>query len=106
MSGLFPRLVGVGWKRIPKFGFLLGYSFIFEEDDPASLRPQPPPSSRPHSSIPFAWLRSSSARTSSKLALRNLSRRSSLRVPRRTLDHFSAAPSLSWDTRLQAQRWD
>merc|ERR1711967_96514 len=34
MSGLFPRLVGVGLKRIPKFGFLLGYSFIFGEDDP------------------------------------------------------------------------
>merc|ERR1711939_660907 len=34
MSGLFPRLVGVGLKRIPKFGFLLGYSFFFGEDDP------------------------------------------------------------------------
>ena len=28
LSGLGPRLVGVGFKRIPKFGFLLGYSFI------------------------------------------------------------------------------
>ena len=26
MSGLGPRLVGVGFKRIPKFGFLLGKS--------------------------------------------------------------------------------
>ena len=26
-SGLFPRLVGVGTKRIPKFGFLLGISY-------------------------------------------------------------------------------
>jgi len=28
MSGLGPRLVGVGFKRIPKFGFLLGISYI------------------------------------------------------------------------------
>lgn len=28
MSGLFPRLIGVGFKRIPKFGILLGISFI------------------------------------------------------------------------------
>lgn len=34
LSGLVPRLVGVGLKRIPKFGFLLGYSFVFGEDDP------------------------------------------------------------------------
>jgi len=34
VSGLAPRMVGVGLKRIPKFGFLLGYSFVFGEDDP------------------------------------------------------------------------
>jgi len=28
LSGLGPRLVGVGFKRIPKFGFLLGIQFI------------------------------------------------------------------------------
>jgi hypothetical protein len=34
LSGLGPRLVGVGLKRIPKFGFLLGYSYIYNEDNP------------------------------------------------------------------------
>lgn len=29
LSGLGPRLVGVGFKRIPKFGFFLGYSYLF-----------------------------------------------------------------------------
>ena len=28
LSGLGPRMIGVGFKRIPKFGFLLGISFI------------------------------------------------------------------------------
>lgn len=28
LSGLFPRLVGVAFKRVPKFGILLGISFI------------------------------------------------------------------------------
>ena len=28
MSGVGPRLVGVGFKRIPKFGILLGISFV------------------------------------------------------------------------------
>lgn len=37
MSGLVPRLVGVGIKRIPKFGFFLGYSFICKEDEPGML---------------------------------------------------------------------
>jgi len=37
MSGLVPRLVGVGIKRIPKFGFFLGYSFISKEDEPGML---------------------------------------------------------------------
>ena len=37
MSGLVPRLVGVGIKRIPKFGFFLGYSFVFKEDEPGML---------------------------------------------------------------------
>lgn len=31
LSGLGPRLVGVGFKRIPKFGFLLGISYFLEE---------------------------------------------------------------------------
>lgn len=30
MSGVGPRLVGVGFKRIPKFGFLLAYATLFE----------------------------------------------------------------------------
>lgn len=34
LSGLFPRLVGVLLKRIPKFGFLLGYSFVVGEGEP------------------------------------------------------------------------
>ena len=31
LSGLGPRLVGVGFKRIPKFGFLLGYSYLVDD---------------------------------------------------------------------------
>ena len=31
-SGLAPRLIGVGFKRVPKFGFLLGISFFMEKD--------------------------------------------------------------------------
>ena len=31
ISGLGPRLAGVGFKRVPKFGFLLGYSYLFHE---------------------------------------------------------------------------
>jgi hypothetical protein len=31
-SGLAPRLIGVGFKRIPKFGFLLGISFLTSSD--------------------------------------------------------------------------
>jgi len=30
LSGLAPRLVGVGFKRIPKFGFLLGISYFMD----------------------------------------------------------------------------
>ena len=30
-SGLAPRLIGVGFKRIPKFGFLLGISLFLSE---------------------------------------------------------------------------
>lgn len=33
LSGVVPRLVGVGFKRIPKFGILLGISFILGEED-------------------------------------------------------------------------
>lgn len=33
MSGVGPRLIGVGFKRIPKFGFLLMYATIFEGGD-------------------------------------------------------------------------
>jgi len=31
LSGLGPRLVGVGFKRVPKFGFLLGISYFMDE---------------------------------------------------------------------------
>ena len=31
LSGLGPRLIGVGFKRIPKFGFLLGISYFLGE---------------------------------------------------------------------------
>ena len=34
LSGLGPRLVGVGLKIVPKFGFLLGYSFVYGEETP------------------------------------------------------------------------
>ena len=36
-SGVGPRLVGVGFKRIPKFGFLLGISYITGEDGDVSM---------------------------------------------------------------------
>jgi len=32
LSGLGPRLIGVGFKRVPKFGILLGISFFIGED--------------------------------------------------------------------------
>jgi len=32
LSGLGPRIVGVGFKRIPKFGFLLGIAFVTSSD--------------------------------------------------------------------------
>lgn len=32
LSGLGPRLVGVGFKRVPKFGILLGLSYFLGED--------------------------------------------------------------------------
>ena len=34
LSGLWPRLIGVLLKRVPKFGFLLGYSYVVGEGDP------------------------------------------------------------------------
>jgi hypothetical protein len=37
MSGLGPRLVGVGFKRVPKFGFLLGISYLMEEGGDVGL---------------------------------------------------------------------
>lgn len=33
MSGVVPRLIGVGFKRIPKFGILLGISFVMGEGE-------------------------------------------------------------------------
>ena len=33
LSGLTPRLVGVGFKRIPKFGFLLGISYFMDKNN-------------------------------------------------------------------------
>jgi len=37
MSGLIPRLVGVGFKRVPKFGILLGIAFITSNDGKVGL---------------------------------------------------------------------
>lgn len=37
LSGLVPRLVGVGFKRVPKFGFLLGIAFISDNDGDVGL---------------------------------------------------------------------
>jgi len=37
LSGLGPRLIGVGFKRIPKFGILLGLSYMIEEDGKVGL---------------------------------------------------------------------
>ena len=37
LSGLGPRLVGVGFKRVPKFGFLLGISYFMEEGGEVGL---------------------------------------------------------------------
>ena len=34
MSGLWPRLIGVLFKRIPKFGVLLGYTYLSGCDEP------------------------------------------------------------------------
>jgi len=34
LSGLWPRLIGVLFKRVPKFGFLLGYSYVFGDGEP------------------------------------------------------------------------
>jgi len=36
-SGLAPRLVGVGFKRIPKFGALLGISYLLSEGEQPGL---------------------------------------------------------------------
>jgi len=33
LSGLWPWLIGVGFKRIPKFGFLLGISYLLAEGE-------------------------------------------------------------------------
>lgn len=33
LSGVAPRLIGVGFKRIPKFGILLGFSFFLGEGE-------------------------------------------------------------------------
>jgi hypothetical protein len=37
LSGLGPRLIGVGFKRVPKFGFLLGISYTLGEDGEVGL---------------------------------------------------------------------
>jgi hypothetical protein len=37
LSGLAPRLIGVGFKRVPKFGFLLGISFVMNNDGEVGL---------------------------------------------------------------------
>jgi len=33
LSGVMPRIIGVGFKRIPKFGILLGFSFFLGEGE-------------------------------------------------------------------------
>merc|ERR1711966_15565 len=37
LSGLWPRMIGVLLKRVPKFGFLLGYSWVVGEGDPSYM---------------------------------------------------------------------
>lgn len=37
LSGLTPRIIGIGFKRIPKFGFLLGISYFTGEDGNVGL---------------------------------------------------------------------
>lgn len=37
LSGLGPRMVGVGFKRIPKFGFLLGIAFVTDSNGEVGL---------------------------------------------------------------------
>ena len=37
LSGLGPRLVGVGFKRVPKFGFLLGISYFMTDEGDVGL---------------------------------------------------------------------
>ena len=37
LSGLFPRLIGVLFKRVPKFGVLLGYTALSGDADPGYL---------------------------------------------------------------------
>jgi len=37
LSGLTPRLIGVGFKRVPKFGFLLGISYMVGEGEDVGL---------------------------------------------------------------------
>lgn len=34
LSGLWPRLIGVLFKRVPKFGILLGYTYVTGSTDP------------------------------------------------------------------------
>jgi len=34
LSGLWPRMIGVLLKRVPKFGFLLGYAYIVGDGEP------------------------------------------------------------------------
>jgi len=37
LSGLGPRLIGVGFKRIPKFGFFIGISYLLKEGEQPGL---------------------------------------------------------------------
>jgi len=37
LSGLGPRLIGVGFKRIPKFGFFIGISYFLKEGEQPGL---------------------------------------------------------------------
>lgn len=37
VSGLGPRLIGVGFKRVPKFGFFLGITYVLGDESPGML---------------------------------------------------------------------
>ena len=54
LSGLMPRLIGVLFKRVPKFGVLLGYTALSGDTDRATRLQPPLPSYRRRLSTRFA----------------------------------------------------